>query len=393
MMPSASIVIPTFNSATYLPDAIDSVLGQSYGKCEVIVVDDGSTDETAEVAALFGDAIRYVYQENRGLSAARNHGLILATGEYIALLDADDLLEPDYLERMLGSFETHPDAGAIYCGFQMVDEKNQVLFQRGRTDIVPDFFYEQLLFGNFIVAPGMLVNRTAYERAGLFDEALSACEDWDMWLRIAGRETIFPMDASLVRYRIRGGSMSSNPQRMLANRLAVLAKQRDLVSAKRYARALAYAYRIATFEWLQAGDETQALSCFCEAAEHYPPLLAELETYYELALWDQPKGHRGDLRHIDVSANENALLHFLGSLFASASLTADCQIYRKVAFARAYEALARISYGRRDMKLARNYLRRSLSFDRSQITATNFALTMIKSALSPRLLPNRPTTP
>ncbi len=117
MCPDVSVIIPCYNHAHYLSYALESVLAQTYNDWEAIVVDDGSTDNTAEVTAQFNDPrIRYIYQNNQGLSSARNTGIYASLAGAIALLDADDVWEADYLEKMLPTLESNPEAAAVYCG-------------------------------------------------------------------------------------------------------------------------------------------------------------------------------------------------------------------------------------------------------------------------------------
>lgn len=386
-MSLVSVIIPTYNHEIYLPGAIHSALAQTYRDVEIIVVDDGSTDETRDVATQFGEPVQYIYQENRGLSAARNTGIARATGRYITVLDADDLLEPDYLARMVAILESLPGAAATYCIFQTVDPDNQMLYQKGRAGVPPEQLFERLLYGNFIVPPCMMVKREVYDTAGPFDESLTACEDWDMWLRIARNNTVLPLDAALVRYRVRPGSMSGNPRRMLDNRLTVLGKQKALVSEDQCAQAIAYAYRATALEWLQNYEEAEALSCLNYAAKHYPPLFLELETWYELALWDQPKGMRGDLARVDSVRSEKRLLRILEKLNDEQLVDASTPGFMSAMQASAYRALGLISYTRREMHLARRYFHLSLKHEPSQLLDVDMALTVAKSLLPAHVLP------
>ena len=124
-----SFIVPNYNHARYVRLAIDSALAQTYPHFEIIVVDDGSTDDSRAVLSEYGDRIRTIFQANTGLSGARNTGVAAARGDFIALLDADDTIAPTYLERMLGALALHPEADAVYCGFQFVDQDNQPLPQ------------------------------------------------------------------------------------------------------------------------------------------------------------------------------------------------------------------------------------------------------------------------
>jgi tetratricopeptide (TPR) repeat protein len=232
----------------------------------------------------------------------------------------------------------------------------------------------------------MLIKRDAYQQAGTFDESLTACEDWDMWLRLTLNARHIGLGKLLVRYRVLPESMSGDPARMLSNRLAVLAKHRPVAPSTQFARAEAYAYRTATQEWLQAGDTVQAMACFRQAATRYPALLDQLETFYELALWDQPKGQRGDVRQVDIDHNGVMLIEFLETFFSSPDTPSACQGYRAAAFGRTYQALALLSYARRDMRRARHHFQQSLLVSPSQIARQDFALPMVRTIVGPLAL-------
>ena len=221
---TVSFVIPNYNHARYLGQAIESALGQTYPHVEVIVVDDGSIDDSRAVAAAYGDRIRYIYQRNAGLSAARNTGVQAAQGEYIALLDADDLVEPAYAERLLDVLAQVPDAAGAYCGFRFVDQDNQPLNRIEKRTTSPETLYGALLNGNYWVPESLLARRACYAAMGEFDTSLRACEDWDVWLRFSRHYSLVGIEDVLIRYRVVVGSMSSDPRRMLDNRLVVLAK-------------------------------------------------------------------------------------------------------------------------------------------------------------------------
>ncbi len=161
-----SFVIPNYNHARYLGQAIASALAQTYPNVEVIVVDDGSTDDSRAVAAAFGDRIRYIYQQNAGLSAARNTGVRAAQGEYIALLDADDLVEPAYAERLLAALAEAPQAAGAYCGFRFVDQDNRPLNRVEQRIAAPEALYGALLNGNYWVPESLLARRSCYQAHG-----------------------------------------------------------------------------------------------------------------------------------------------------------------------------------------------------------------------------------
>jgi hypothetical protein len=363
-----SVVIPNYNHARYLPDAIDSVLRQTYPNREVIVVDDGSTDDSQHVADRYGDSIRYIYHDNQGLSAARNTGIRASRGEYIGVLDADDMYEPDFLATLVPILEAHPKTVAVTCGYQFVDEKNQPLHQIEARLVPPEDFFTALADGNFLVPESILVRSSCYREVGGFDTALRSCEDWDMWLRISRRFEVRGSDAVLVRHKVLPGSMSANPSRMYATRLAVLGKhfgpekkggatrREDGLKARAYGRA----HLGSAVEFLQYGDRQQAGRCLLDMANACPALLTELPTFYELSFGRQPKGSRGDFASAPPDA-EASLVGLLDDLFQSAEIKPAALTRRQTARALAYQALGMLAYGARRFPEARRLFGRGLA--------------------------------
>jgi glycosyltransferase involved in cell wall biosynthesis len=214
--PQVSVVIPAYNQSHFLAHAINSVLAQTYQDYEVIVVDDGSTDDTAAVAKQFGDAIRYIHQTNRGLSGARNTAIRNAKAEIIALLDSDDLWEPTFLEVMLKLLKQHSDAAGAYCGFQYINAAGEIVGKPSLKVVQPEKFHETIVVeGNWLAPCGVIFRKKLAEEIGLFDEALQALEDSDMWIRMSAHRPFVGLPQALVRYRRHGNNMSSDPERMV----------------------------------------------------------------------------------------------------------------------------------------------------------------------------------
>lgn len=374
---TASVIIPTYNHAAYLGDAVMSVLRQTYDRIEIIVVDDGSTDGTAEVVAGFGDRVRYIWQENQGLSAARNAGIRAARGEYIALLDADDMYEPAFLGTMVDLMES-AGADGVFCGYRFVDDADRPLPQHEARPVPAGELYRLLLDGNFLVPESMLVRRRCYEGAGLFDESLRACEDWDMWLRLARDYTIVGTGKILTRHRVLAGSMSTDPVRMLENRLAVLeAHLGPAQETVEQRRAYGRAYLTSTVEYLQHEDVEGAYCSFRRMAAIAPALLAEFDTFYELGCGNQPKGMRGHLASLDVAHNADVLIDMLDALFKDAPATLQ-QKKRRV-YATAYTALGVLSYGAQQFASANRFFVRAVVSDPTMLTDRRLPATWVRS--------------
>ena len=195
-MPAVSVIIPTYNRRELLREAIASVLAQTYGDFELIVVDDGSDDGTAAVVREFA-GVRYVYQPNRGVSAARNHGVALSSGALLAFLDSDDLWQPRKLASQVAFFTAHPEA--LICQTEEIWLRRGVRVNPCHKHRKPagDIFARSLEL--CLVSPSaVMLRRRLFERTGGFDESLPACEDYDLWLRIAATVPIHLLETPLV---------------------------------------------------------------------------------------------------------------------------------------------------------------------------------------------------
>jgi glycosyltransferase involved in cell wall biosynthesis len=189
--PLVSIIIPTYNYAGYLPRAIQSCLDQSYKFLEIIVIDDGSTDNTKEIAESYGKRIIYIRQENAGVSSARNRGLEEATGHCIAFLDADDYLREDAIEVRLNALLSKPSAGTVIT--ETYSQKGSDLYckPRFKTDIMSDKFYEDLLLGRFPFGTCAALIRSSIARQFRFPSGISNGEDVVYFLKIFFKAPVY----------------------------------------------------------------------------------------------------------------------------------------------------------------------------------------------------------
>ncbi|MFA5309348.1 MAG: glycosyltransferase [Dehalococcoidales bacterium] len=235
-IPRVSIIMPTYNRAGFLKEAIESVLNQTCGDYTLIIVDDGSTDNTREVVESFNDPrIRYIYKENGGVSSARNAGIKASDGEYVAFLDSDDIWLPENLEVKIKMLDAHPEAGLI-CSDSLVfeDSTGAVL---GTTWGNKKFKYsanptqasrqplKELLFRScFIQPPATIVRRRVFDTAGYFDEALATHEDWDIFIRIVQRFPIEVIDMPLLKVRRHSTSLSESQEKMYLGSVAAILK-------------------------------------------------------------------------------------------------------------------------------------------------------------------------
>jgi glycosyltransferase involved in cell wall biosynthesis len=223
--PAVSVIIPTYNSASFLRETIESVLGQTYSDFEVIVVDDGSTDETERVMRSFGARVSYVKQENRGVSAARNHGIKLARARYVAFLDSDDLWVPQKLAEQIPLLDEDPEIGLVYSDWAVVSKRGatEPSFHTSRPAASGHVFNELVQTG-FILTSGTVVRRSCLDDVGDFDESLSVAEDYDLWLRISYRWKVAVVNKALVIKRSWDGSLSTNFPKTALGRITLFQK-------------------------------------------------------------------------------------------------------------------------------------------------------------------------
>lgn len=222
-----SVIIPNYNTAHYLSDSIDSVLQSNFKDYEIIVVDDGSVDDTPEVVKKYGHLENFscIFQQNKGLAGARNTGIKSAKGDYLVFLDSDDIILPDKLFLQSDFLDKNPDYEAVYS--------SSVFYKDGESNFkiathfpnYYDYILKPLLFGNFIHVNAIMVKRAAVIEVGLFDEKLRELEDWDLWLRLSLVECKFHhQDFVLSEVRLRKGSMTSNQKKMNTTMVKVLEK-------------------------------------------------------------------------------------------------------------------------------------------------------------------------
>lgn len=241
--PRVSVVIPCFNQARYLRVAIDSALAQNHSNLEVVVVDDGSTDDTPAVIASYGSSIRGIRQQNAGLSAARNAGIAHSTGQFVVLLDSDDALLPTCVESRTKFLEADEGVGLVSGYYREIDADGNVLEripELRRLASMPHLY--QTVRRNWGPPVGWTIRRSALDECGGFDPVLRSCEDWDVLIRISARWRIAYDPSPVALYRQLPGSMSRNHQVMVDAAAAVLRK-----NAKLAPNRLAYLW------WAQSG--------------------------------------------------------------------------------------------------------------------------------------------
>jgi glycosyltransferase involved in cell wall biosynthesis len=228
-----SVIIPCYNQAAYLGEAIESILEQTYQHFEIIVVDDGSTDETAEVAGRY-ERVRVVRQENRGLSGARNRGIEESRGEMLVFLDADDRLKRGGLEAGIKALRKHADCALVFGHCQFIaPDGSPLATQRGGFS--EDDFYLVLLQYNCINMPAVaMYRRSLFDTVKGFDSSLDASADYDIYLRIAREHKIACHHELVAEYRQHADQMSRDPVLMLKSVMATLGSQAEYVKGNHF---------------------------------------------------------------------------------------------------------------------------------------------------------------
>ncbi len=249
------IVIPAYNAADFLPDALDSVMAQDFEDWRILLVNDGSTDATGEIAERYrqqlGDKMLVITQPNAGLPAARNAALRVATGEYLAILDADDIWLPERLRASLASFAARPSAGLSYGLNAQVDEKGEVLFTfAGNPDFAEGYIAPYIYMRKVeLPCPTVTIRRSCLADVGQFDESMRATEDRDLWFRIALRYEVAFVPKVIAHYRVSAGSMSTDMDRMMRAQFRFIDKHFGAPGCGRVPRRIARA-RV----WKQRGE-------------------------------------------------------------------------------------------------------------------------------------------
>lgn len=308
-----SVIIPTFNRRELVQQAVESALVQTYPACEVIVVDDGSIDGTGQaLSARFGSRIRYLWQENRGESVARNIGIAAAQGEYIALLDSDDVWLPEKLSRQVSLIKTVPHACMIGCQAWLIDTHGkQIGVNPVGAGLQPtDYSLESLLLSNKVGGGSIgLIRRAAVEQVGGFDPDIRFGEDWDLWLRLRARWdfAFVPEPLACIRRHVNTQCHVPRPEnieRVLRDHLRLLGKAfvalppgsaladlRDRSFARQYAEAAFASYAWERYaqgkEWLTQAIELDPIrwqdpDVLLQMAVDYGAAVAEIEGGYQI---------------------------------------------------------------------------------------------------------------
>ena len=304
-----SVVMPAFNSARYVGAAIESVLRQSLADWELILIDDGSTDETQEAVRPYAadPRVRVLRQENSGVACARNRGVSVAAAPLVAFLDADDLWAVDHLESMAARMRATPDAVLAFGSWQYVDEHGtpmpQVVTPFGAD---PECARKELHWRNAVLTSTVVVRTAAIRRVGGFDTAFQACEDWDLWIRLVREGPFVALTKVSTFYRAHAESMTERCDEMERERLRVNEKHHGVASGPIAAwpahrrQAVGHTLFSAGLARLRERDVVRGVAKIRQALAVWPELVEDDEFHFELACAYQRRGLRGTRHGLDV---------------------------------------------------------------------------------------------
>lgn len=226
--PMVSVIIPCYNAVTTISKTLDSLYGQTFRDFEIVVVNDGSTDDSASIiepyVKKFNGILNLINQTNQGQTVAKNVGIKNTMGQLIAFLDSDDIWRPEKLESQVALMQSNPDMGLYYTNAYKINENGDRI---GTITALPSYrgkCFSEILLRNNIVASSVMIRREMIDQVGFFDESLEACENWDLWIRTTKVAPIDFIDRPLTLYRVHSGNMSKNLDKMYRSRLKLIDK-------------------------------------------------------------------------------------------------------------------------------------------------------------------------
>jgi glycosyltransferase involved in cell wall biosynthesis len=286
--PLVSVIMPVLNGQKYIAEAIQSISAQTYRNIELVVVDDGSTDGTAEIVHSFSPRLRIEYvrhEECRGIARSMNDGIRHAHGALIAFLDHDDAWMPTFLETQLAHLKEHPEAGMVHCDVQTMDAAGNVIEPsvaecRNRGIEPSGYIFPHLFLRSLICGNSVLIRRECFERLGLFDESLR-WGDYHMWLRISRHYPIHYVPKTLAKYRQHGSqstrvTAACRPDQdsvglmVIKKILAEFPEARKELGTGTIQRRIAALYFDMGYAWWRQGDARNARACVSRAIRYHP---------------------------------------------------------------------------------------------------------------------------
>jgi glycosyltransferase involved in cell wall biosynthesis len=284
-MPKVSVVIPVYNAMRYLPETLDSVLAQTFTDFEILIINDGSTDNIIEWAIKITDPrVEIISQVNQGVSIARNTGIHNAQGEYIAFLDADDLWKPTKLEKQVSCLDRSPEVGLVYTWTLLINEIGEPISIKYTSNHEGNI-WQHILIGDIVCSgSSAMVRKSCFEKSGEFDPALSSAADFDMWTRIAQYYNFSVIKDFLLLYRRTSSSMSRNSLKMIQDLQLTYEKRFQSAPPElMHLKNIAYAgmYRNLAWESMYAGNYEEANN-YCKQAIFHDSTMRNTKNFSQL---------------------------------------------------------------------------------------------------------------
>ena len=283
-----SVIIPTYNSTKYIGEAINSVLRQTFTDYEIIVVDDGSTDNIKEIIDNNFPQVRYYYLPHRGVSRARNYGIQRARGEFIAFLDADDLWLPEKLEKQIGVFNADQELMLVFTEHRFFDSNGirEATFSKKERLMTGDIVKNIFLYSH-VALPTVMVRKNVFQEIGYFEENLNVAEDDNLWIRIALKFRIHLLDEVLVHCRMTENSLS----RITSNVVTGVLKNVELIENKypdlrkrlgrvNIRRKKSYIYSDYGYFYFSNGDYETSRRCYLKSITYYPNISSLIYMFF-----------------------------------------------------------------------------------------------------------------
>ncbi|KOP27852.1 glycosyl transferase family A [Hapalosiphon sp. MRB220] len=307
-MPKVSVIIPAYNAMTYLPETLESVFRQTFTDFEVLIINDGSSDNIVQwVSELTDSRLQLISQANQGVSAARNTGIAHAQGEYIAFLDADDLWEPTKLEKQVHCLDNDSTVGLAHTWTLLIDREGHQTGKLLITQLEGDV-WTQIVQKNTVVTSSVMIRATCLKTVGEFDRELNYCEDNDLWIRFASGYVFAVVRESLTRYRLHDSSLSTHCKEILKDFRILTERAFESVPTELlYLRNRSYGNQNLYLAWKSVNnkDFNQAIHYRQQAIAHYPQLhysrdCIRLSLAIAIMQWFDPDGFRRVLAFIYV---------------------------------------------------------------------------------------------
>lgn len=346
-LPRVSVIIPAYNQAAYLEEAIESALKQNFRDYEIVVVNDGSTDDTSEVASHFDGQIVYIFQENLGLAGARNTAIKNARGEFIALLDSDDVWLPEFLDKTVAVLSNNPKASMVYTGNCYIDLNGNEIGVQNTKVVPPDLVYQTFLKnGNWFVPSAVVFRRNLAIQVGLFDEELRAVEDFDLWIRLSRLGLVIGLPDALVKYRRHSSNMTKDPAHMMRARIKLAEKlfgPLENGETNDYQKISSYSllYTVGVKSFLAVGNLTESVTHFFRLLRLNPEVALSMPTWRKFCRVHIPIENDNDPNFsVDFEMMESTVLQFLDEINKEAKLTDYGNSMRRKIRISAYLSLA-----------------------------------------------------